>query len=169
VQVPDSNGGTRPLVASERELFRATRPAELSAPENHQGRYALIGLALTGVLALAARLSPRAERVAAVAWCGLAGLFGMLLVLLWCFTQHTWAYQNVNLLYFNPLWWGLAWVVWRRRALGPRARAFVGAVAGLALLGVVLGLLQTPQRSEQVALLVAGPHAWVLARRWRAK
>ncbi|MBL8802243.1 MAG: DUF4105 domain-containing protein [Planctomycetes bacterium] len=169
VQVPDSNGGTRPLVASERELFRAARPAELSAPENHQGRYALIGLALTCGLALAARFSPRAERVAAAAWCGLAGLFGMLLVLLWGFTQHTWAYQNMNLLYFNPLWWGLAWVVWRRGALGPRARAFVGVVAGLALLGVVLGLLRTPQHSEQVALLVAWPHAWVLARRWRAK
>jgi len=169
VQVPDANGGVRPLVASERELFRAERPDELSAPVNHQGRYALIGLALTLVLALAARLSPRAERLAAVAWCALAGLCGVLLVLLWGFTRHTWAYQNMNLLYLNPLWWGLAWVVWRRDALGPRARAFVGVVAALALLGVVLGVLQTPQRSEHVALLVAFPHAWVLARRWRAK
>ena len=168
VQVSDTNGTNRPLVAAERELFLATRPAELSAPANHQGRYALIALALTAALALAARLSPRAERVAAATWCVVAGLLGLLLVILWGFTRHTCAYANVNLLYLNPLWWGLAWVVWRRGALGPRTRAFVGVVAGLALLGVVLGLLRTPQRSEQVALLVALPHAWVLARRWRA-
>jgi len=168
VQVPDGSGGTRPLVTSERELFRATRPAELSAPENHQGRYALIGLALTSVLALLARLSPRVERAAAVAWCALCGLLGLLLVLLWGFTQHTWAYQNMNLLFLNPLWWGLAWIVWRRGALQARARAFVGVVGVLALFGIVLGLLRTPQHSEQVALLVAAPHAWVLVRRWRA-
>jgi hypothetical protein len=168
VQVPDSSGGTRPLVASERELFRAARPAELSAPANHQGRYALIGLALTSVLALLARFSPRVERAAAVAWCALCGLLGLLLVLLWGFTQHIWAYQNMNLLFLNPLWWGLAWIVWRRGALQARARAFVGVVGVLALIGIVLGLLRTPQHSEQVALLVAAPHAWVLVRRWRA-
>jgi Domain of unknown function (DUF4105) len=168
VQVPDTNGTTRPLVVAERELFRASRPAELAAPVNHQGRYALVALVLAVVLALAARLSPRAERLAAATWCVVAGVLGLLLVILWGFTQHTWAYANVNLLYLNPLWWGLAWVVWRQGALGARARAFVAVVAGLALVGVVLGLLRTPQRSEQVALLVALPHAWVLARRWRA-
>jgi Domain of unknown function (DUF4105) len=167
VQVADTNGAMRPLVASERELFRAARPPELPAPANHQGRYALIALLLTAALALAARLSPRAERAASATWCIVAGLLGLLLVILWGFTRHTWAYQNVNLLYLNPLWWGLAWVVVRRGALAGRTRVFVAVVAALAAIGVVLGLLRTPQRAEQVALLVALPHAWVLARRWR--
>lgn len=168
VQIADSNGVMRPLVASEREVFLAARPASLAAPVNHQVRYALIALAITLLLALAARVSPRAGQVAASTWCVVAGLLGVLLVILWGFTRHVWAYQNVNLLYLNPLWWGLAGLVLRRGPLQGRARVFVGALAALAVIGVVLGLLRTPQHAEQVALLVAMPHAWVLARRWRA-
>lgn len=168
VQVADTNGTMRPLVSAEREVFLATRPAALAAPANHQLRYALIALGITLLLALAARVSPRAGQFADATWCGVAGLLGVLLVILWGFTRHVWAYQNVNLLYLNPLWWGLAWLVLRRGPLRGGTRTFVGALAALAVLGVLLGLLRTPQRAEQVALLVALPHAWVLARRWRA-
>lgn len=168
VEVADTNGVMRPLVAAERDVFLATRPATLAAPVNHQARYALIALGITLLLALMAKVSPRAERVGAAVWCVVAGLLGVLLVILWGFTRHVWAYQNVNLLYLNPLWWGLAWLVLRQGPLQGRARTFVVGLAALAAIGVVLGLLRTPQRAEQVALLVAMPHAWVLARRWRA-
>jgi hypothetical protein len=167
LQVTGADGQRGPVVASEAELFGAVRAVELAAPANYQGRYALIGGFIAAIFAMLGRRAPRAEQVVAVAWCTVVGLLGVLLVILWGFTSHTWAYQNVNLLVFNPLWWIVAWAVGRSRSLGGALRGTTGAVAALAIVGVVLGLLRWPQRAEHVALLVAAPHAWVLARLWR--
>jgi hypothetical protein len=165
--VVGADGTTRALVSSERVVFRSTREPEPAAPVNHQLAFLLVGCGIAALLFVVGALSPAGGRGVAAAWCVLAGILGILLVGLWGFTRHTWAYANVNLLYFNPFWFGIAWLVARRAALGPAGRRFVLFCAILAVLGVVLGALQWPQANEQVALLVLAPHALILATLWR--
>jgi hypothetical protein len=167
VRRPDASGALGPLVASEREVFLASRGAELPAPRDRRWQFLLVGIALLALMATLARFSPRGERVVAVVWAGFVALVGLLLLMLWGFTRHTWAYANVNLLAFNPLWIAIAVLVARARPLDGRWRGFVAVVALLASTGVVLGVLQWPQRAEQVAALAILPHGWVLARLWR--
>jgi hypothetical protein len=168
VQVPDERGVLVPLVAAEQTLFAATREPELPGPANHQLRYLVIGLIIAVLILFVARVAPAAGRGSAAAWCVVAGIFGLLMTGLWTLTRHVWAYENVNLFMFNPLWFVLAVLVARRSGLGPAGRRFALVCAGLAAVGVVLGLLRMPQRSEQIAMLVLAPHAvvfWMLLRR----
>ncbi|MCC6318648.1 MAG: DUF4105 domain-containing protein [Gemmatimonadaceae bacterium] len=165
VTAPD--GARRPLVASEGVVFTATRTPEPAAPTNRQLPFLLIGSGIAALLFVVGVIAPTAGRSLAATWCALAGVLGLLILGLWTLTRHVWAYENVNLLYFNPLWFGVAWIVARRAAPGPRARRFLLICAGLAAVGVVLGALRWPQASEQVALLVLVPHAMVLATVWR--
>jgi hypothetical protein len=162
VRLGDANGPLVPLVASERAVFTATRAPEAPAPANHQLRYLLIGLAIGSlVLALVPR-APGGAHVVAALWCAVAGILGLLITVLWTLTRHVWAYENVNLLLFNPLWFVLAVLVARRSAPGATGRRIALACAVLAAGGIVLGLARVPQRSEQVALLALAPHAAVL-------
>lgn len=164
MQVADSAGQLRPLVAAEREVFAAARAPELTEPRDYRLRYLGVGLALLAALVLAARVAPRAAAIMASAWCGVTAVLGVLLVILWGFTRHTWAWQNVNLLVFNPLWVLLAiWVV-RPKPVAGRSRGIVTGVAIAAGAGLLLGFLRWPQHGEQIAALAALPHAWVLRR-----
>ena len=167
VQVTGQDGRTTALVSAEHTEFTASRIAERSAPANYQLRYLLIGLAIAGGLVALVRVAPAWGGGAAAIWCAVSGVLGLLLAGLWMLTSHVWAYQNVNLLFFNPLWFGVAVVAGRRRTLGITGRRLLAGVAGLAAIGVALGLAQRPQASEQVALLVVAPHAlifWLLLR-----
>lgn len=154
-----TDGG--PLVSAERVLFEASRPTELARPPNHQLRYLLIGLAIAA--AIVALGSGGAARALATSWSLVATLLGVLLIILWGFTQHTWAYKNVNLLYFHPLWLLVALWCAKKAPLSPNARRIVIAFAVLTAIGVCFGLLKWPQANEQVALLALAPHAAVMA------
>ncbi len=169
MQVPDESGLMRPLVASEQNLFVATRAAELQAPVNHQLRYLLVGLVIAAAMALAARLAPGAGRSVMAVWCAIAGVFGLLLIGLWGFTRHVWAYENVNLLHFNPLWFVVAVIAARAAAPAGWRRQLVIVSAALSIVGIVLGLVRWPQHGEQIALLVLAPHLWVASSLLRRK
>ncbi|MGB8634985.1 MAG: hypothetical protein WCD36_06825, partial [Rhodanobacteraceae bacterium] len=48
-------------------------------------------------------------------WLLVAGLAGLLMLLLWTLTEHESAWANANLLLFNPLAWLMLAAVWRKR------------------------------------------------------
>ena len=169
VRVAGPGGTTAPLVSSERVLISASRAGELAAPANHQLRDLLIGLAIAALIMALAQAAPAASRGAAATWCVVSGVLGVLLLGLWALTRHVWAYSNVNLLYFNPLWFVLAFMVARKVVPAANARRLAMLCAVLTVVGVVLGLLRWPQASEQVALLVLAPHAAVLTLLYKRK
>lgn len=108
------NGEVVPLVRSEQVLFEATgRATEAVAPPSVIGWYILAGTIL-GFMILASTsiatrpgTSARAGQILfaslAGGWSLLIGGMGLLLSLLWAFTNHTFAYKNLNLLQTTPL------------------------------------------------------------------
>ena len=162
-RLPGAGGTLVPLVAAEQEVFTASRPPEAPAPVDHRLRFLVMGLLIGVALLGLAAVAPRGARVTAAAWCTVTGIFGLLITGLWTLTRHVWAWDNVNILFFNPLWFALAVLVARRAAPGPNGRRLALFCAVLAAIGLVLGVARIPQRSEQVALLVLAPHAAVLA------
>jgi hypothetical protein len=168
VQVMGPDGTPRPIVTAERELFKATRAEDLAAAPNHQLRYLLIGALLAAVLWWSGRGTGGA-RFLSLTWAVVAGIFGLLLVGLWGFTRHVWAYENINLLFFNPLWFLLAAVVARRRVPGTAGQRLILLLGMLSVVGLVLGLVRTPQAAEQVALLAALPNLAVLLAMWQRR
>jgi hypothetical protein len=85
-----------------------------------------------------------------------------LLIGLWGFTQHVWAYANVNLLFFHPLWFILMVLVARRAPAASWRRGLIMVTAAATLIGLALGLMRTPQAAEQVALMAAPANLAVL-------
>ncbi len=168
VQVMGPDGTPRPIVTAERELFKATRAEDLPAAPNHQLRYLLIGALLAAVLWWSGRGTGGA-RFLSLTWAVVAGIFGLLLVGLWGFTRHVWAYENINLLFFNPLWFLLAAVVARRHVPGTAGQRLILLLGMLSVVGLVLGLVRTPQAAEQVALLAALPNLAVLLAMWQRR
>jgi hypothetical protein len=149
VQGPD--GARVPLVASERTLFISTAPQPPDAPPSWLQWYLLIG---TSLGALGALLGDAAQRrrgarvalgVLALLWGTIAGLAGVVLAVLWGFTDHVMAYRNENLFQLNPLVLVLAALVplglagWRRMARWARMTAL--GVAALSAAGFVLQAL----------------------------
>jgi hypothetical protein len=155
VNIPDGAAGkTRPLVKSERVLFRSTRPPMPETPPNRLGLFALVGILIGGALALLGwrALSRRWARVALGAGSAVLGLvFGLLgtaLVFLWTVTDHRVAHGNTNVLQSVP--WALALLVYGIKVALGRAgaarKAFWIAAAAVAasllgLLGKLVGLL----------------------------
>lgn len=149
VTVEGPDGAPVPLVAEESTAFEADRePAPARAP-NPFAIYLLFGLVLAALLLLLARAA-RNRRFARGAlalsilfWGLVTGFFGVILGLLWLFTDHTAAYPNLNLLQLNPLGLLLAAAA-PLAVVGSRVSriARVAWPAALALLGFsVLGVL----------------------------
>ena len=155
VKLPAPDGTLRPLVKSERTVFRASRVDPPLNPPNRVLWFALVGLLLGGLLALLGwlALTRRWARVAGAAVLGvvggLVGLLGFLLVFLWVATNHKAAHANANILQAVPfalafpfLALGLA----RGRAAGNdrslrRAWFLAAAAAALSILGLLLRLV----------------------------
>ncbi|MBA3258222.1 MAG: DUF4105 domain-containing protein [Gemmatimonadales bacterium] len=148
VTVAGPGGAPVPLVKSERTLFESTAPPPPAAPPRWLHWYLSLGVALGAAVAgLGAFRRNRAARLGfavLIATWGLAvGLAGVVLAGLWGFTDHVMAHRNENLFQVNPL--ALALVVLGPLAAGGRAvrqaRAVAIALAGLAVLGLVLQVL----------------------------
>jgi hypothetical protein len=144
----------RPLVKSERVLFRSTRPPMPEIPPNRLGMFFTAGVLLGGLLALLGWLAVarRWARVALGTGSAVLGLtfgfLGLALVFLWAFTDHRVAHANANILQAAP--WTLALLVygWKLAAgrTGAARKAFwiaaaAAAASVLGLLGKLSGLM----------------------------
>lgn len=146
VAVPNAAGAPVPLVAEERVVFRAQRAPELTRAPGMMWEHAAAGLliaALIAVLGWYTALGHEKVRVAFGAagalWGVFAGMLGIVLLLAWVATQHTFWYRNENLLHLNPFSIALAvllplslrrprwWVATRVVAYGLAAVSCLGA------------------------------------------
>ncbi len=157
VTVIDASGRSVPLVATERRLTEAgfAQPGEL--PPSWLWPMLGLGLGLALLLHLGLRARRAVLRVpAAATLAGLwivAGLGGVVLVLLMTATEHTAAWHNRNVLLFNPLCLVLlpaAWGLARGRAVWPRSSLLV---ARLVLAAAVLAWLWLILPGPQQAML----------------
>lgn len=117
ITITDADGQPAPLVLDERMVFEADRAPTREAPPSRTASYLLAGLlaaaAIVGLShAARARKWARVALAATVSVWGVAtGFFGVILLLLWAFTDHSAAYPNLNLLLVNPIGWLLATAV----------------------------------------------------------
>ncbi|MFN8667873.1 MAG: DUF4105 domain-containing protein [Gemmatimonadaceae bacterium] len=160
IRVPDSTGRLVPLVASEQELFTASRTPELMSVPS----LALGGLALGVVVAVVCylvgfRLPGRAGAMTlSLAWASVAGVLGLLLFLLWTVTQHVASHANQNLFFINPLWLAVALLLpfagaarrWREWLL-----LLVRTTALLSIVGAIVALTPWGQPSRAIAAFAA--------------
>ena len=160
VRVPDGRGGVKPLVVSERQIApnRLTPPSTM--PPNLDVPLGIAGLALA-ITMLASRpwLSKLYASLAA-AHLVLAGVAGTVLLALWTLTAHRAAWENANLLLFNPLAFALLGATWRtrngicRRRL---ARMLVALQLGAVFLELMLHFLGGTSQQNLPWLLFATP------------
>ena len=156
VRIVRGDGSVAPLVTSEEVLVAAQRPAErMDVPALVTGT-GLLGLALAAAMLLAGyRLPGRGPSLAlAMAWSAVAGLFGLLLALLWTVTQHVAAHANQNLFFAQPLWLAVLVLlpfVRRRRGARDAVLRAVRASAALTLLGAIVALTPWGQASGAIA------------------
>jgi len=178
VEVPDGNGGTRPLVIQERQLLDSSRPPEPAEAPFAFPWFLLVGVLWGGgILALSRRghrlgLMGRLSLLAlAGGWALVATVSGTLLLGAWLFTDHVFWSQNLNLLQVNPLFLSLflAFLLFLPRGSFPRwARdmaAALGVIAGVGLLASILpGVGQA--NGEILALTIPLNGALVLSSFW---
>jgi len=172
LQVRDSAGGLHPLVRGERVLFQSTRPAEPVAPPRLWSYLLLIGLFVGGLLVWLASKAGRSGgarvtlAILATLWCFIAGLLGVVLTLLWTWTDHRFAHANENLLVFNPLWLILAVCVAIYVASGKAAR-FTGLLAaflaGLTLVALLAHAVFVSRQANLAVILLGLPPALALS------
>jgi hypothetical protein len=151
VWVRGETGALEPLVASEIDIAKSSRPPQRTAPPNYVRRFTLIGIGMALAILILLSLSLTGLRTTKVILAFLVsliaiigGLAGLFLILAWTVTDHVFMANNENILQLNPLLlaFGLFLPFAYRNA---RARkivtwlAFSGA--GLSLLGFVMQLL----------------------------
>ena len=161
LQVPDESGRMIPLVRAERLVFKAERPAEPAKAPHHNVLFLVVGLVVAAAMLLVAR-GPRAPSAAArtlvTAWCLGVGTLGCLLAFLWLGTRHVYAYENMNLLQYNPLWLFVgALTPFVRKPSAARVATLLALLAAaLTILALVLAIIPAAgQDSLDVLLLVA--------------
>ncbi len=136
-----------PLVQSETLLSPQRLPSPPASPPDLLWPLLIVGLLLGTGFVASARLADRysIERwwfaVAGSLYALLAGLAGVLMLVLWFATAHRAAWANENLFLFNPLAWLLIPALWRLRKSGARAHTFALVISGLmALLSLFASL-----------------------------
>src|SRR5690606_1344043 len=177
VTVPGPDGEPVPLVAEESTAFEADRAPPPAEAPNRFVVFRSPGLVLAGGLLLLAR-SARSRRFARGAlalgilfWGLITGFFGVILALLWLFTDHTAAYPNLNLLQMNPFGLllaaaaPLAVVGSRVSRIARLAWPVALALASLSALGVLLHAVPSLRQMNAplIALLLPVHLAVVLA------
>ncbi len=151
VMVPDGEGGSRPLVVSERTLVVPDRPPEPDAPPLALPWFLLAGLLWGGgMFWFARRPNPWTLKsrlvlgVLAGGWALVAALGGFLLLVAWIFTDHVFWYGNWNLFHANPLFLILllACVLFvTRRRFPSWGRGVAAVLAAVSLAGALAHLV----------------------------
>jgi hypothetical protein len=180
IRAPD--GTEQPLILSERTLFDANnRPPVAAAAPNMTIRFIAVGCIIAGLLlllAMAGRAYHAVDYVLAFIvgiWCLVVGLVGLIIELLWAFTDHVVTYNNENVLQAN--WLSLLLLVFAVASLVGAAWARRWAVwlslfvAGLSVLGFLLQILPgfNQVNGDVIGLMmpVHGAVAYILWRKWR--
>jgi hypothetical protein len=180
VVLPGPNGTTVPLVGGERTLFESTAPEPPGAPPSWLPWYAAVGAVVGGLAGLLGAAAGDTERrwariglgLFSVLWGLLGGLGGVVLAVLWAFTDHAMAYRNENLFQLDPLLIALAVLVplgLRGHRAGCWARAVALSLLGLSLMGFVLQALPgLDQVNGPIIALLLPIHLGVAASLWLA-
>ena len=185
MRVAGPERGFRPLVRSERVLYRAMgRREERTDPPGWLPGFFAIGITVGGLLALLAHWATRATgrfvfSLIAASWMLVVGIGGILLAALWGLTDHQVAYRNENLLQLNPLAILLIPLL-PALAYGARWAArpavwLVGLLAGGSVIGSIGQLLPGVDQANGEAIALALPAhlglalaTYLLAKRGRA-
>ncbi len=159
--VTDSAGRTRPLVRGERTLFTSSISEPRDGPPVRLPAYLAVGLLLGGGIAGLGAKAPRGFAWAGSAWALAAGATGLVLTLLWAFTDHVVAHRNENLLQASLLMVPLAAVLpaaaaGRAWAARP-ARTLAALVALSSLAGLLLQLLPGFDQQNGNIIALAAP------------
>jgi Domain of unknown function (DUF4105) len=169
VTLPGPDGSSRPLVSSERTLYDSDAFSYRDEPPLWLPWYFLLGLILGAMsLGLARRgTRSRGARIGfnlfGVAWYGLMGLGGLILLGLWALTDHWVARQNENVLQLSllalPLVVLLPAAVRKGAGAGRAALRISMLLTLLAAAGLVLKLLPWfSQRNLEIIALVLPVH-----------
>ncbi|WP_345294666.1 DUF4105 domain-containing protein [Luteimonas vadosa] len=159
----------RPLVAEEVEILPHRIAPEPAGSARPWWPWLLAGSAIAVGLAWLGRRRPSTVAGLALPFWGTAGLASILMLFLWIFTEHCFAWANHNLLLLSPLCLGLlpgAWRIARGRDGGRTFRQLLWVVAGSAALAAFLAWLPAlPQRNGHWIALLLPLHvafAWAL-------
>lgn len=173
VRVRDASGALVPLVTEERVVFRAQRAPERDRAPSLLAELAIPGLLVAAVLVALGRLASRgragARRALAIVgavWGAVAGIIGIVLLLAWAATRHTYWYRNENLFHFSPL--ALALLVLLPLALArprwwPTAKLAAYGVAALSAIGAVFKFMPWMMQENWALVLLALPINLALA------
>ncbi len=163
LRVPDEAGREIPLVTREVRLLEMGVYRVEPLPPAWGGWFLLIGVAL-GLFVLTGRAVGRSGvpgRVLATLWAGMAGIGGVVLLVLWFVTNHVAAAWNHNLLLVSPLMFGLIGAIWSDRRREPKrwGPRLAWVVLGSTVVGTLLALVPGfgGQWNLQVAALTAPP------------
>ncbi|HEX5961955.1 MAG TPA: DUF4105 domain-containing protein [Rhodanobacteraceae bacterium] len=143
--VRGTNGA--PLVQSETVLSPQRLPSPPARAPDLRWPLLVAGLVLGIAFVAAAWLRDQYDierwwfALAGTLYALLAGLAGMLMLVLWFATAHRAAWANENLWLFNPLAWLLIPALWRVRKPGAHTSRFALALAGLLALLAVFALV----------------------------
>jgi hypothetical protein len=166
ITVPSEAGEEVPLVASERVLYQAVGRTP-PTPKPWLVLVYLVASLLAGLIVLllgrSAGRESRAGRITlsavGVVWSLLAGLFGVLLVLMWSVTDHWSTHWNENLFQMNPL--SLVLMVLLPLGLSrgnpKRAQRVAWIIAGLAAAGFLLQALPAMDQGNGEIIALALP------------
>jgi hypothetical protein len=140
VAVPDGHGGTQPLVQSETQLSPNRLSVPPTTPPDLRIPLGIAGLIFATLLAATWRYARLAYALLGSAFLLVAGLVGLVMLILWTLTAHHSAWANANLLLFNPLAFILLRTLWRTRSNMVPSR-FANYALLLQLIALLLALL----------------------------
>jgi hypothetical protein len=166
LRVPDETGALVPFVVSEKTLYLAQRTPERTSPPLIVIPLGLIGLALGGGLFLLWRRRSRAAVPLAIGTAVVLTIFGLVLLFLRFMTPHLAAYQNTNVLTYNPLWLTVlvALPIASRVASARRVVFWLATIIGaLTAFGVIAPFLPGLRQGSFAVIALVAPAALVAA------
>ena len=165
VKVRDAAGREVPLVAHEVTVYQAQRPALAEHAPNRTVWYLVVGLLIAGLLLLLGWKRPWTGArkigllIAVGLWSIVGGFFGLLITLLWAFTNHSVTYYNENIVQVS-----VVQLVFAIFAIGAIARGWAVKtaarlsllIAGMSFLGFVFQIMPgfDQMNGEIIALMM---------------
>lgn len=180
LEVIGADGKPAPLIRDiDRFHTASARAPTPEEPPSYVPALLAIGLLLGGVPLLLSL----GWRQRGLGWCRVAlgaftlftglvfGLVGVLLTVMWAFTDHTVVFRNENLFLVNPLWLGAVWLgASLMRGKHPRTPARLRGLGlllgGLSLLGVALKVLPAFDQNNWNILALLLPPVLGYAAAW---